>query len=160
MDNISQDRGFAEFKELINTLQDRYSVNLIQLFELLSEKEIYVPLSVFNETTSALETVVKYLHENLNITFVKIAQMLNRSEKTIWQAYRHSKKKHKGGFNVERSRYIVPVKIFTDRKFSNLEALVMYLRRKYDLRFSEIAALLHRDQRTIWTVNARAKKKI
>jgi predicted DNA-binding protein (UPF0251 family) len=40
-----------------------------------------------------------------------------------------------------------------------LEAIVCYLKEILRLRFSEIAELLNRDQRTIWVTYANAKKK-
>ena len=42
---------------------------------------------------------------------------------------------------------------------SSLEAIVLYLKDIYSLRFNEIAELLNRDQRTIWVTYANAKKK-
>ena len=52
----------------------------------------------------------------------------------------------------------VPVSIFRDRTLSVLEALVLYLKNT-GLTFKEISLHLNRDQRTIWTVYNRAKKK-
>ena len=53
----------------------------------------------------------------------------------------------------------IPLKILQDRTVAVLEAIVEYLREEKDLRYSEIAELLNRDQRTIWTVYSRAKAK-
>lgn len=49
--------------------------------------------------------------------------------------------------------------IFRDRKLSVLEVLVEYLKDKKELSYHEIAVLLNRDDRTIWTVYNRVKKK-
>ena len=49
--------------------------------------------------------------------------------------------------------------IFRDRKLSILEVLVEYLKDKKELSYHEIAVLLNRDDRTIWTVYSRVKKK-
>jgi len=157
---VRNDKAFVEFKDHLTSLQDRYGVELVQLFELLSEREIFIPVSVFNEKISALETVSKYLHENLNIPFKKIAEMMNRNDKTIWQAYRFAKVKHPQKLKTQDTKYIIPISVFTDRRLSNLEAIVYHIKESYDLKFSEIAPLLKRDQRTIWTVYMRAKKKI
>ena len=157
---VRKDRRFEEFKDLLLSLQDRYNIELVQLFELLSEKEIFIPVSVFNVDLSALETVSRYLHENLNISYKKIAELTNRSEKTIWQAFRSSKNKLKEKLKLKDTRYIIPISVLADRRLSNLEAIVYYMKKTYHLKFSEIAVLLHRDQRTIWTVHSRAKKKL
>lgn len=53
----------------------------------------------------------------------------------------------------------IPSIIFTDRRLSVLEILVEYLKDEKNLNYSEIARLLNRDDRTIWTVYQRAKKK-
>ncbi len=53
----------------------------------------------------------------------------------------------------------IPLRILQDRTVAVLEAIVEYLKEERDLRYSEIAELLNRDQRTIWTVYSRAKKK-
>ena len=52
----------------------------------------------------------------------------------------------------------VPLSIFKDRSLSVLETLVFYLKNR-GLSLKEISTLINRDQRTIWTVFNRAKKK-
>ncbi|MBI1969360.1 hypothetical protein HYS48_01585 [Candidatus Woesearchaeota archaeon] len=54
----------------------------------------------------------------------------------------------------------IPTRIFQDRRLSVLEALVLHLKEKEGLNFHTIAVLLNRDDRTIWTVYHRAKKKV
>ncbi len=53
----------------------------------------------------------------------------------------------------------IPSKIFRDRKLSVLEAIVEYMKDELDLTFHDIARLLNRDDRTVWTVYSRTKKK-
>ncbi len=53
----------------------------------------------------------------------------------------------------------IPISIFRDREISVLEAMVEYLKDKKNMRYSEIARLLNRDARTIWTSYQRAKEK-
>jgi len=53
----------------------------------------------------------------------------------------------------------IPTAIFQDRELSVLEAIAEYLREKKGMRYSEIAKLLNRDDRTIWTAYNRAKEK-
>ena len=52
----------------------------------------------------------------------------------------------------------VPLSIFKDRSLSVLETLVYYLKDS-GFTFKEISLLINRDQRTIWTVYSRAKRK-
>ncbi|GAF99559.1 unnamed protein product, partial [marine sediment metagenome] len=53
----------------------------------------------------------------------------------------------------------IPSYIFKDRTLSVLEAIVKYLKEERMLSYHEIAVLLKRDDRTIWTVYNRVKKK-
>jgi len=64
--------------------------------------------------------------------------------------------------NIEKLKYTlnVPVKIFNDRRLGVLESLVLYLQQIYKFRNCEIAKLLNRDDRTIYTVLKRANEKI
>jgi len=60
---------------------------------------------------------------------------------------------------VKKTNIPIPSKIFTDRSLSVLEAIVKYLKEKKGMTYHEIAVLLNRDDRTIWTVYQRARKK-
>lgn len=53
----------------------------------------------------------------------------------------------------------IPLRVLTDRALSVLEVMVEYLKEEEELSFHEIAKLTNRDDRTIWTVYSRAKKK-
>lgn len=156
---VKSDKDFARTKEVAGELAEKFGVDLIKLFEMVSEKEILLPATIFLPELSALETVSRYLHENLNISFKRIGELMNRSEKTIWQAYNNSCKKYQKKLATPETAYLLPISIFADRKFSNLEAIVLCLKEQYNLKFSEIGAILHRDQRTVWTVHNRAQKK-
>lgn len=127
------------------------------LFELAQEPKI--PVSIFNETLSGLETISKYLKENLNFDYKNIAKLLNRSEKTIWQAHFHSKKKFPQKFYFKKTEFLIPVSALSNRNLSILESITLYLKDFYGLRIHEIASLLKRDHSTIWTVYHRAKSK-
>ncbi|MFH1307246.1 MAG: hypothetical protein ABIH72_00140 [archaeon] len=59
----------------------------------------------------------------------------------------------------EEKEISIPSSIFKDRKLKVLEVLVEYLKEKLNLSYHEIALLLNRDDRTIWTVYSRARKK-
>ena len=107
----------------------------------------------------ALEVICKYLKEELDFSFSKIALLLNRDSRTIWTSYNNAARKRKENLLVKESKFFIPVSIFTDRQFSVLEAIVSYLKEKFNLRYSEISVLLNRDERNIWTVYNRAKKK-
>ncbi len=61
----------------------------------------------------------------------------------------------------ERTRegVMIPVEIFRDRTLSVLEVITEYLKEQRHLNYHQIAELLNRDDRTIWTCYYRAKQK-
>lgn len=60
----------------------------------------------------------------------------------------------------EKSKVLsIPTALFRDRNLSVLEIMVEYLKDKKNMRYSQIAELLNRDDRTIWTSYKRAKEK-
>ncbi len=113
---------------------------------------------MFIEELSPLENVSKYLREK-GYSFVKIGEILNRSDKTIWQAYKNSQDKYPDKFSGNEPKYLIPVSLFADRSFSVFEIIVSYLIDEFNLRYCEVAGILKRDDRTIWTVYNRAKNK-
>lgn len=150
-----------------NFVKLRYYFEKVKKESKLSHKEIIselasepkIPVSVFNETLSGLETISKYLKENLNLDYQAIAEFLSRSQKTIWQAHFYAKKKFPQKFLVQHSEFFIPVSALQNRKLSILESITSYLKDSCQLKFHEISSLLKRDQSTIWTVYQRAKHK-
>jgi len=64
----------------------------------------------------------------------------------------------KEGITIKDTNYYVPITIFNDT-FSIMEAVVTYLKDHYNLKFSQIARLVGKNDRTVWTTYTRAKKK-
>lgn len=123
-------------------------------------KKDFLPISIFgNEELGCLETIVKYLKEDINLRFHDIALILNRNDRTIWATYKSACRKRKQKLIAKESKFLVPVSIFADRKLSVLESIISYLKDNYNLRYSEIAILLNRDERNIWAVYNKALKK-
>ena len=125
------------------------------------KEEIKVPISVFNnDKLSGLENIVKYLRENLLLSFRQIASLTSRNGIALAVSYRNARKKLAEKFVVtEISPYSIPVAILQDRNLSVLENIVSYLKDTFGLAYHKIALLLNRDDRTIWTVYQRAIKK-
>ena len=128
--------------------------------ESFKKKDFHIPIGVFdNDTLSALEAIVKYLKEKQKLKFSDIARILKRSNKTIWGTYNNAIKKMRPYFGEIPRDIMIPASLFANRSFSTLECLVGFLK---DLRYSnhEIAEMLHLDDRTIWTVYDRTKRKM
>jgi hypothetical protein len=122
--------------------------------------DIDIPISIFdNGSLSSLETISKYIKEELGFSFREISYILNRNERTIWGAYQSAKRKMQTKLPGKKSLLFIPIAIINDRALSVLESITEYLRDTQNLRYCKIAALLNRDDRTIWTVYKRAKRK-
>ncbi|MEK6879693.1 MAG: hypothetical protein AABY22_08810, partial [Nanoarchaeota archaeon] len=58
-----------------------------------------------------------------------------------------------------KSDFFIPASIFSNLKLSVLESIVKYLKETLNLTYHNIAVLLKRDERNIWTIYNRAIKK-
>ena len=157
-------------KRLLDTVSylKEQGITQQQIIELMSKllkspvkEEIKVTISVFkNDYLGSLEAIVKYLRENLLLSFKQIGALTNRNEIALAVTYRNAKKKLEAKFTIEEiSPYSIPVTILKDRKISVLENIVFYLKDNFGLTYHAIAVLLNRDDRTIWTVYQRVLNK-
>ena len=60
---------------------------------------------------------------------------------------------------ILENEQLIPVSIFKKPRLSPFEAIVKYLKEEEKLTYRQIGKLLNRDERNIWTVYNRAKKK-
>ncbi len=60
----------------------------------------------------------------------------------------------------KESEQSIPVSIFKESELSPFETIVKYLKEHQNMSYHEIGEILHRDERNIWTVYNRAKKKL
>lgn len=109
------------------------------------------------------EKIIKELKKHKNIKQNLILNFLQEEEKishekiieTLEKITTHLKKTKP----EEKKEYSIPITIFSNRTLSTLEHIITYLKEHHKMRYKEIATLLNRDQRTIWTTYQRAKKK-
>ena len=81
--NFKNDEDFQIFKVLLNKIMEKYHVSSSDILTFLKE-DIQIPCSIFTKKLSPLETVVKYLKENIGLSNSKIADILQKDKKTIW----------------------------------------------------------------------------
>jgi hypothetical protein len=150
-----QDLDKSRLIDILNSVADKYD---IKISDLLDEDEISIPVSIFGPDLSPLELISKYLIENLKIGYKKTGKLLNRDTTTIYQAYRSAERKMPGA--IRKSGGIsIPISIISNRNLATLESIVMYLREKKGMKFTEIAISLKKSSKTIWTVYQRGKLK-
>ncbi len=162
---ISYTEDIAKFEEIAGKIKEKHNLTNYDLIDILLKKRAEkhfdkIPVAIFdNKHLSALESIVKYLKENLKFGSGKIAKLLNRNISTISSTYLKARKKMLVEFSAVDSKYFIPLSEIENRNYSVLECIVKFLKEKHNLRNSEIAKLLNRDNRTIWTVYSRAVKK-
>ncbi|MBS3107248.1 hypothetical protein J4419_06355 [Candidatus Woesearchaeota archaeon] len=138
--------------------------------ELASHAERYasIPVGIFRSELGPLEAVVKYCRDVLQLPVQAIARLTHRSASTVSISYRNAvaplvidlelKDINFRKLRVPRPHLFIPGSALAP-ELSILEAVCLYLHTKAGLRFADIARLLHRDQRTIYTVVSRARRK-
>lgn len=122
--------------------------------------KISLPISIFdNPNLSPNETIIKYLRENLGYDYNTISSILNRDYQSIYTVYKRTLKKINGRLVPYETKYEMPLMLLKDRSLSISEHIVRYLKEDYNLKYTDIAKLLKRDGKTIWTLYKRANEK-
>lgn len=137
---------------------------LLQLVGKLSEmlqhqQGMRVPVSIFATRLSPAEALVKHLKEQEKLNYASIARLLNRDQRGIWCTYQRAQRKHPSPLAVIPSSHLVPVSLFTERKFSILEHVVNHLRSQ-NVPLKGIAELVKKSPSTIATVHGRVRRKL
>ena len=146
--------GYLKGNLSYSDLKERSKEELIRL--ILESTDIEVPISVFSGSLPPLTSLVKYLSVSRKLSVKEIASRLNRHEQTIWTVLRNSRRS-KATFAA--SEITVPLSIFCKDRHSILESLTNYLTVERNMRIGEIALLLNKSIKTIWTCQSRFDKK-
>lgn len=143
-------------KDLVNfILQNRKVSDTEIISSLYSPKVSAIPSTVFTTAHSPLEAISNYLKMH-GMKINEIAQALNKQSPSICEALKNSRSKP---FKVRPATIHIPLSEFTsNKKLSILETVVQYLRDN-NLRLVDIAKLLKRNPKTIWTLYNRSKNK-
>jgi len=147
---FSEEQLIKELKTLTILLKTNHDYSFESIIKIIGEEETLIPVTIFNKNLSSFESIVKYLKENSNYNFTEIAKFLKRSYRTVWGTYYSSINKLPQIFTIEKTPYFIPISIFT--KKSILTTISKYLKKNYRLTYKDIADLIKRDQRTVWTV--------
>ena len=154
--------------------QNSTRLNESIVVEYPSSSRVAIPINVLTNNSS-LEAIVVYLKDVLEFSLVKISKLVNRDQRTIWVTYSRAKKKKisisddldfssselgKSNSFTDLNDISIPLNIFTSRKYSVLESIVLFLKNEYALSFNEISSVLGKNYRTIWTIYRRAILKV
>lgn len=117
-----------------------------------------LPLSIFhNQSLAPLEVAVSFLKKKWNLSYQEIANLLHRTPGCIGLTYRNALKKDPQS-TIEETGIAIPIDKLNLKHFSLLESVVAFLKPNFSLH--QIAVLLQRDDRTIWTLAKRAEGKL
>ncbi len=120
----------------------------------ISETKNKIPITLFLNNAGYLELLTYYMKETLQMPLSKIARSLNRDQRTIWSSYNNAKQKVPK-LKIEKTSTFIPIDIFSNREQSPLSSITAHLSKEITLK--EIAKLLKKDYRTIWTAHNRTK---
>ena len=146
-------------QELINSFSEEFEATetpSVFYLNLKYSDEIYLPVTIFQDEFTAFQAIIKYLKEHLKLSNKKISSLLNKDVKSVWAAHQLVKNKP---LIFKETNINIPLSTFKGGELSSLEALVSFLK-NLDMTYAEIARLLNRDQRTVWTACLRAKNKL
>jgi len=144
---------------IFEKLREKYKISRKELkFLIKTKEELSIPVTIFSKELGALEALIKYMKENLVMSYHEIAKLLNRNDRTIWTAYHKALQKQIEPIKPQETEILLPISIFRNRNLTILESVIIYLKSR-GLKYNEIARLLNRDQRNIWIIYSRALKK-
>ncbi len=153
-----------DIEEKLNKLHTIYDKELLldEFEEYLKNKfhttELQIPISIFDDLLTPFESITKYLKER-GYGFSEIGKLLKKDRRVIYSTFSRASKKHPSLSKVQEDCIHIPLTYFNIEDLSVAEIIVFYLRENLSLKFSEIAKQLNKDQRNIWTLYHRAKKK-
>ncbi|MBW3015065.1 hypothetical protein KY330_01460 [Candidatus Woesearchaeota archaeon] len=147
MQDLSKKEAEALFQEFVEFLKKK-KISVKGL------GEYAIPISIFSKKLSATEAVVKYLREEHELGYNKIAKLLHKNPGPVGVTYRNAKKKFRGKLSVD-SDHFIPINKF-DGKNTVFEVVVKFMKEELKFSFKKIAKLMGRNYRTVWTVYRRA----
>lgn len=154
-----------EFLKLLlkKLLQEEPNLKLDQLIKTFQEvkSEIFVPLSIFSHKLKPAEALCQYLKEKEGLSNKQIAVLINRKEKSVWATCQRAVQKKKPGkqkFIEKEKKYFLPVSIFSNRSYSLLGNVIIYLKEVHHLSNKSIAELLDTSPNSIAVIAKRGKE--
>ncbi|MGV8141366.1 MAG: hypothetical protein ACP5NW_02910 [Candidatus Woesearchaeota archaeon] len=163
--------GHTVEKLSLNVIEKKHNISREELLQIVEEvlsaiesrrdttESIPVTILKFSRLSS-LETIVKFLRENRNMSYSSIGKNLSRNPKTLAVTYAVAHRKMPESFSkrLENDTHRIPFTAFSGR-LSILECICTYLKSR-NHSYADIARMIGKDQRTVWTVCKRAEVKL
>jgi hypothetical protein len=156
---VKDSANYDLIRSYLERLDKKVIIDLFDKFLEKEDAEVRIPLAALsNRKLSGLESTIKFLRENLGLSNNVVSNLVGRSNQVCWTTYNNTKKKMPETLDATASKHDIPVSVLRS-KLSVLESIVVYLREREHLNYHDIAKLLARDDRTIWTVFNRSRAK-
>ena len=135
----------AEQKQIVDELNTKFLDNV------MSPTSLRLPTYIFIRELGALESICRYLKDEVGLSSPLISQLLHRSTATIDISYAKAESKFPKDFVGAESPYDIPLSFFSFSFIGVQEAIVGYLKDHYNLQFNQIANILNRNYQTVRT---------
>ncbi|MEM0230979.1 MAG: helix-turn-helix domain-containing protein [Candidatus Woesearchaeota archaeon] len=137
----------------IEELSRRYGIQKEDLLRISEEGRNFIDAGIFQKRAplGAICTELKAKGYSTK----EIAKKLGRSYKTIWTTIKKTERKKP----AEKTGILIPLRAFENRNMGILESAVKFLKDEKNMRLSQIAKILKRNYRTVWTAYNKAKEK-
>tara|TARA_Y100000310_G_scaffold101887_1_gene100006 strand:+ start:9271 stop:9675 length:405 start_codon:yes stop_codon:yes gene_type:complete len=119
---------------------------------------ILVDIGIFRDRRVSFSEALMMWLEGEGFSNAEIGRLLGRDGRTVWTILDRGHKKV-DRLKIEEVGVVVGTGIFRNRRFSILEAMVMYLVDSMGIGYREIGRLLGRSEKTVWTVYRRVLEK-
>ena len=160
----SLDCVLGELKEDGSFSEEEIGALVLERVKSQYKKKVVIPLHIFCDKLGALESLTKYMKENLGMRYSEIAAVLVRDERTVWTSYNKAKEKVRrrfgSGFELGDAKLTIPLSEFEKEGLTVLERVVVYLKDKKRKKYSEISKIIDRDQRNVWAIYSKASSKL
>jgi len=160
--SISKDSMSIELA--LKHFANRYNISKKDILDFAEDKRSFdnsIPSTILRiKALSSLEAIVKFLRENRNVSYKAMGLLLNRNPKTLAVTYCVAKSKNPNvvSNDVEKDLTRIPFTAFNNN-FSILESICVHLKSSHHS-YADVARIINKDQRTVWTVCMRAESKL
>lgn len=155
-----EENDLTLLNNVVEFFKAKYGLTSEDVFSLVSPVSAGydIPSCIFdNSKLSIFEAIVKYLKENKDLELKQVSELLNKGYNTVWTTYSNARKKMGDKFKIVNC-VVIPISIFEDKNLTVFENVVKYLKEEAGLSNKKIGLMLHRNNKTIWTIYNRAKK--
>lgn len=165
LDSKSNTEVLSKISELVQLIEQKTGKDFSDILSQTKKKEQiqkdFFPLSILTRKLGVAETLVRYLKDWQHLNYRNISNIMHRSEGVVGVMYRTSLKKYPSQLKPSlpfSQDILVPLSLFSET-YTAFESIIIYLKEKESLKFSQIARLTSRDQRTIWTIYNRTRNR-